>query len=355
MAIRKRGNSYQIDLSVNGIRKSATRDTEEAAILAEAEMKVEMLKSSPANPQDAWTLKECYERCEAQVWAGTPHGKNVAKIYPKLEKHFGADTPMVEITGGSIDDYCQALRKRGKANGTINRHTAVLSKLFSYAMERADISKVLAKPHIEHYKEPIGRQRYFTVAEEKAITGHMRHLGYAEQADFVEFLLDTGARLESDGLKLTWDCVDFKANLIVFKARKARNTTGIPMTPRVKAMLERMHTSPGRDALRVWPHKYWWLRGPWMRVATALGKQEDSEWIPHTCRHTTASRLVQRGVDLRAVQDFMGHKTLAVTMRYAHLAPGSLSTCAAALAHEDPQPSAAEPTTDTKPPSQVAG
>jgi site-specific recombinase XerD len=41
----------------------------------------------------------------------------------------------------------------------------------------------------------------------------------------------------------------------------------------------------------------------------------------HCIRHTFASRLVMAGVDLRTVQELMGHKTISMTVRYGHLAP----------------------------------
>lgn len=49
---------------------------------------------------------------------------------------------------------------------------------------------------------------------------------------------------------------------------------------------------------------------------------QDFTW--HCLLHTFASRLIMSGVPLRKVQELMGHKTIAMTCRYAHLAPGHL-------------------------------
>ena len=48
--------------------------------------------------------------------------------------------------------------------------------------------------------------------------------------------------------------------------------------------------------------------------------------LPHVLRHTFASHAVMRGVPLKLVSDWMGHSTITMTMRYAHLAEGSATT-----------------------------
>jgi site-specific recombinase XerD len=57
------------------------------------------------------------------------------------------------------------------------------------------------------------------------------------------------------------------------------------------------------------------------RFATALDQAEIKDVTWHTLRHTFASRLVMGGVDLKTVQELMGHRTIAMTARYAHLVP----------------------------------
>jgi site-specific recombinase XerD len=53
------------------------------------------------------------------------------------------------------------------------------------------------------------------------------------------------------------------------------------------------------------------------RKNSGLGK----DVTPHVCRHTFASRLVMNGVDLPTVMKLMRHKSIEMTMRYAHLSP----------------------------------
>ena len=84
-------------------------------------------------------------------------------------------------------------------------------------------------------------------------------------------------------------------------------------------VLKNIPKSSGEN--KVIPFKTYWYRDRWDRLRHIL-KLDDAPW--HTLRHTTASRLVQRGVQLVVVKEIMGHRSIHTTMRYAHLQPANL-------------------------------
>lgn len=72
-------------------------------------------------------------------------------------------------------------------------------------------------------------------------------------------------------------------------------------------------------------------RAGWRRAATHQGLVDDPQFVPYATRHTFASRLVQRGITLQVVQQLLGHTTLAMSMRYAHLADVSFTNAVSVL------------------------
>ena len=73
------------------------------------------------------------------------------------------------------------------------------------------------------------------------------------------------------------------------------------------------------------------FRAIWNEAKAEIGLGTDDQVVPHILRNTCASRLVQGGIDLRRVQMWLGHQTLAMPMRYSHLATSDLDRCVVVL------------------------
>jgi integrase len=71
------------------------------------------------------------------------------------------------------------------------------------------------------------------------------------------------------------------------------------------------------------------IRKEWDVVRQALGLGAD--WVFYLCRHTCATRLISKGINIKVVQNWMGHKDINMTLRYAKLVPSDLATARNAL------------------------
>jgi len=142
---------------------------------------------------------------------------------------------------------------------------------------------------------------------------------------FCLFLVDSGARL-SEGLNLRWG--DIHKNRVTFWVTKSGRSRSVPLTQRAVdavAACDRRHAGPFAD---IDQQRF---RVAWHNAKDAIGFADDKDVVPHVLRHTCASRLVQGGIDIRRVQMWLGHQTLTMTMRYAHLASHDLDMCVPVL------------------------
>ena len=120
---------------------------------------------------------------------------------------------------------------------------------------------------------------------------------------------------------LTWDNVNFSRRVLTIPRSKNGETRYVPLnSPALAALAELRMRGDGTGAvvrnLQGEP-----LIGPryWFEPVIRQAKIWGFSW--HCLRHTFASRLVMAGVDLRTVQELMGHKSIAMTVRYSHLTP----------------------------------
>lgn len=252
----------------------------------------------------------------------------VAKLLRTLERELGPHLPITSITPEKIVELVGRFKSYGNSNSTINKKLVTLSKLLKHAHQLGIIPSV---PKMPRYKESLGRVRFFSKAEEQALLSRAEQLGLVEMKYMIQFLIYTGAR-RSEMHRSEKRDRNKKLNTVTFWDTKSGDSRSIPLSaPAAEALDWAEAEYP--DQSRFFPMSYNTFTGYWQRLRADLGFSDDPQFVPHACRHTTASRLVQSGVDLRRVQAFMGHKGIQMTLRYAHLAPTDLQLAAQALSN----------------------
>ena len=129
--------------------------------------------------------------------------------------------------------------------------------------------------------------------------------------------VNTGLR-RGELLKLRWRSIDFNRHLLIFGGpdSKIRQTRHVPLNTEAMSVLKRWREQvPGR--IRVFDI----ATGFKTARMHVLKRAHISKFRWHDLRHHFASRLVQRGVPLNTVRDLLGHSSVQMSLRYAHVAP----------------------------------
>jgi integrase len=235
-----------------------------------------------------------------------------------------------------IRAYVDKRLSDGVANATINREVSLLSAAINYARHEWDWE---IPNHAEgmHLKEPEGRIRSLTVEEARALTAEAEKSRQSPHlADFIRLALNTGCRL-NELLGLQWGRVDLKANLLHLGEHdtKSGRRRSVPLNAEARAAmlnLARFRASHCPASPWVFAHEDG-TRQTSVRSAfkIALRNAGITDFRIHDLRHTCASWLVSAGQPLQAVRDLLGHSTIRMTERYAHLAPENVRKAVAVL------------------------
>jgi site-specific recombinase XerD len=221
---------------------------------------------------------------------------------------------------------------------TVNRYRALLSLTYRLAIRNGKVKENPARL-VRHRLEDNARIRFLSPDEETT-------LRKAIEAEWPEHLpeftlaLNTGLRL-SEQYGLTWADVSLARRLLTIPRSKNGSARHVPLNQSALSALEELQPRAGKAGFVCGG-----APGPrrWFEPALVDAKIASFSW--HCLRHTFASRLVMAGVDIRTVQELLGHKTIAMTVRYSHLAPKH--TLAAVERLDAPQDGSTDTTTDTE-------
>ena len=310
MAIYKRGKVWYYDILVGGRRiRRATKATDRRGAEIEAVLATRKQLGNP-DGNAGMTLKSAIMQVYKEEWQHHKSGLKMVNRTLKIVDILG-NIPLQDMDEIAISKMAAYLSEQGLQQSSINRYRAYIRRVLNVAHKKwRALDRV---PYIQNTKEVPKRFKVYSPEDEKLILS----MPHPEFVDLAVILFDTGLRL-SEALRLKMSEVDFTSNLITVwsDATKGDKTRSVPMTSRVRALLEH-RTLPfafkdEHEVERIWKR---------FRKKQRI---EGGGWIIHAMRHTFASRLVQCGIDLYTVKELLGHSTITVTERYAHLNPQKL-------------------------------
>ena len=254
-----------------------------------------------------------------QQWMQNRHRSASTKEYRirDMISHFGA-LPLRRFNTQLAEQYQTALMERGLKPASANKNISILKAMFKKAVEwemvEEEVHKRVSKAKL--LRENNRRLRYLSKEEcqelVKACDAHLRPI--------VVTALNTGMR-RGEILSLIWDRADLKHGFILLDVTKNGERREIPINETLRATLQNLTRRLDVPHVFFDPNTGQPYQSVKKSFQSACRRAKIQDFHFHDLRHTFASHLVMAGVDLTTVKELLGHKSLTMTLRYAHLAP----------------------------------
>jgi len=324
--LRQKGNRYYVDYRLDGkrIRKNVSTSKKIAELyLKDLELKIAKGES------DFFKKDEVLEKLFTDYlkYSKTNHSPSTQKRYRAIIDNFNRFissypyiTKISQLNPKLLEDYKAFRVEEEASNKTINmelktiRAILALAKTWGYTKDNPTDGVRFMK--ITNHIAP----RFFTEAECKKLLTTCNEWEYP----IFYTLLNTGMR-KSELLNLEWDDIDFNRKKIKLRVKDdwspKTSERQIPINESLVGVLKELETKKkGRYVFhdkgqQIENNR---LRKRLMSLTKRCGFPDATKL--HTLRHTFASHLVMKGVDLPTVKKLMGHSDIQTTMIYSHLA-----------------------------------
>jgi site-specific recombinase XerD len=326
---RQGGRVYYLDIIHDGRRKkvkipvSSLKEAKEAAAKIERELLA-----------DGWGSKgfQISLREFASEYLADSHRKKAYNTFRTDRdalaafQRFVGETRLAQITEDDFERFRTERLGRVKPS-SVNVALRHLRAAFSWAYRKGYVStnpaakvKLMRVPKNTHI-------RYLNKAE---ITRLREAIGdNVALRRVVDLALWTGLR-RNELVHLQWADISFEQLTITVQNKeeegfrtKSGKSRVVPINAPLAAMLRELHGVPHTATDRVLNVNYWTVGNHFREAAKRAGL--GSHLTLHILRHSFASHLIMAGVDLRSVQEMLGHHDVSVTMIYSHLSPGHLA------------------------------
>ena len=222
-----------------------------------------------------------------------------------------------DIRPADVMDLQDKLREDGLANGTINRYTALIRRVFNLAFQWEIIEGRNPVQHVKFLPEQ-GRECYLTEAEAQRLIQALREDANQTVASCIVLLALTGAR-KSEALNMRWSDVDLERRTWRVPLSKSGRARHIPLSDPALKLIRQQPCLP--DCEWIFPGEVDGrplenVRRCWERVKRKASLPADLR--VHDLRHSFASMLVNRGRPIYEVAEILGHSQISTTKRYSH-------------------------------------
>ncbi|MCX5806596.1 MAG: site-specific integrase [Proteobacteria bacterium] len=263
-----------------------------------------------------YTFKELV--VEYLKWCERQRSFDSKKIFIKQLLDAFGHMPLKNFNTMMVEQFQTDRIQKGNKPATVNRLVATLKHSFTKAYDWNMITETILKKvrKVKLLEENNRRLRYLSKEECQALVNACD----AHLKPIVITALNSGCRKE-EILSLKWDQIDMKHGFILLDITKNGERREIPINGTLRTTFEALPRRLDGGYVFFDPKNGARYQEVKRSFATALRKTGIRDFHFHDLRHTFASHLVMAGIDLTTVSRLLGHKSLAMTLRYSHLSP----------------------------------
>ena len=215
---------------------------------------------------------------------------------------------------------------------TVVRYMAALSHAFTIAVNEWQWLEDSPMRKVKKPKESKGRVRFLDDDERQRLLTACKDSSNTWLYPCVILALSSGMR-QAELMGLKWQDVNLKDGFLILHETKNGERRRVPLSGLALSLLQEHAKVRRLDTQLLFPsnkdaQKPIDLRKPWT-IAMRAAEINDFHW--HDLRHCTASYLAMNGASLAEIAEILGHKTLQMVQRYAHLSDGHVSNVVASM------------------------
>ena len=291
-------------------------DTHAEAVADEARVKALVAAGeAPCGPSKASKVSQAHciasisQEASKTLWAGTPSYRSAWHHIGVIGEIIGSELPIDEIETPHLTKVIRELTKTGIKDPTVNRYLSHFRTFMIWAQDEGLRTVPVANLKFRWLKENPGRLRWITAEEEAQLKVHLPRKVWT----LVKVAIETGCRLNE---LLSLEPRDIRGNLMHLWITKTKFPRTVPLSDETAEMVNWLldGNMPSQRSIRSW----------WDRAKAKMGLQDDKQFVFHLTRHTCATRMVDVGEDVLVIKEWLGHKRLETTQRYAHVKPSNL-------------------------------